>query len=223
MPRAGAILKDITIVGTDYHDETCTPCPAGFHSAAGASSCTACGLNHFSAKGAATCNTCPAGYTSLAKSSQCMPRPQCTEHDYIFVYSQCKNGLRNQTAVYLQPQVEPLALFFFLFFFWYQLEFNFILFKICTSATALPDTTEVSCAECPQGTYMDSTNSSCIACGTGEYYQTSKCVESSVGEVTIRKKYFFVDGSEDWPEGSFFLFFSFFLFSYFLYLYFIFF
>jgi hypothetical protein len=106
-PHVGVALKDVAIIGTDYHDDACTPCPAGFKSAANTSSCTACGIDHFSsAPDSEICTPCLASTTALHKATECVPRPPCTEADYIALYTECAaNNTRTQYYTYLQPQV----------------------------------------------------------------------------------------------------------------------
>lgn len=106
LSRVGAVLKDVTVIGTDYHDESCTPCPPGFMSGVGSSSCTACVAGEYSQADASECLACSADTGSLSKASQCVALPACTAADVVAVYSDCyANSTRSLSYEYLQPQV----------------------------------------------------------------------------------------------------------------------
>lgn len=105
LSRAGAVLKDLTVIGTDYHDDACTPCSPGFKSDINSSSCTPCAIDRYSQGDSATCSVCSANTTSLAKASQCVDRTPCTDDDLVPVYSECQNNTRTLSYAYLQPQV----------------------------------------------------------------------------------------------------------------------
>ena len=95
--RAGAVTK--------YYGESvsCTSCPAGKYSGAGATSCTNCPAGKYSGAGAGSCTNCPAGKTSAAGASSCTT---CSNSANVASWSSgctiasCKSGyiLTNNTC-----------------------------------------------------------------------------------------------------------------------------
>lgn len=86
---------------------SCSQCPAGTFSNAGAQKCEVCRPNTFSQKGSNRCEICPdSNKYSQAKASECKLRPKCETTDFYQNFNQNECKTTNLTRIRWQ-QIQP--------------------------------------------------------------------------------------------------------------------
>ena len=144
--------------GTYLSGNTCTACPAGKYSAAGASSCSTCSAGTYSAAGSSTCSSCAAGQYSSAGASSCS---NCSAGTYSAAgsstCSSCPAGKYSSagasscltcTAGYRCPGGSN---------------------RIRCTAGTYAAAGSSSCTSCSAGYYSSAEASSCSACPAGQF------------------------------------------------------
>eukprot|EP01061_Rhynchopus_euleeides_P006711 TRINITY_DN15783_c0_g1_i1.p1 TRINITY_DN15783_c0_g1~~TRINITY_DN15783_c0_g1_i1.p1 ORF type:complete len:1332 (+),score=429.29 TRINITY_DN15783_c0_g1_i1:325-3996(+) len=89
------LIKQLTIEGTKYAADSCTPCPAGTRSSQYGDSCVPCPANTFASAGSSECEPCPEGRTSSVGSGSCIKLDPCTVERYLPIISPCRQGRRS--------------------------------------------------------------------------------------------------------------------------------
>lgn len=166
-------IKEIQIRGTEYADYKCLPCSRG-KSTKGADECLHCEIGSYLEDN--KCKKCPYGTTSLPGSADildCYTLKNCTDLDYHYSFSECKN--EKKTKIY---------------------EWNYPL--MCNNeGISLPDMYDIDCGRCPLGEFYNETG--CEYCNTGSFIVDSTpgkvCLECPAGKYSPKMLAF-----TDWPE-----------------------
>ncbi|KAL3666927.1 hypothetical protein V7S43_007874 [Phytophthora oleae] len=185
-----AYLKVIELVGTAWSDLHCHTC-GGDMTNSGGSLCAFCGPNEYAAAKSNseldfTCYACPKN-TYAPKGSigifSCVEQRQCSMDDVEETYTACKNGARDVTYSWSEPQTCDTTL---------------------KKSIKLPAPQKgVECASCARG-YAVTESGDCEACGTGEALGASgKCEQCPAGTVVVNALEYGVgtpDAWNSWPQ-----------------------
>lgn len=185
-----AYLKVIELVGTAWSDLHCHTC-GGDMTNSGGSLCAFCGPNEYAAAKSNseldfTCYACPKNTYAPKGSigiSSCVEQRACSMDDVEETYTVCKNGARDVTYSWSEPQTCDTKL---------------------KSSIKLPAPQKgVECASCARG-YAVAESGDCEACGTGEALGASgKCEQCPAGTVVVNALEYGVgtpDAWNSWPQ-----------------------
>ncbi|GMF16722.1 unnamed protein product [Phytophthora lilii] len=185
-----AYLKVIELVGTAYSDLHCHTC-GGDMTNTGGSLCAFCGPNKYAAAKSDseldfTCYACPPNTYAPKGSigiSSCVEQRACSMDDVDETYTACKNGARDVSYSWSQPQTCDATL---------------------EDSIELPAPEKgVECASCARG-YELSDGGDCEACGTGQALSASgTCAECPAGTVVVNALEYGVgtpDAWSSWPQ-----------------------
>uniref|UniRef100_H3GKJ8 MRH domain-containing protein n=1 Tax=Phytophthora ramorum TaxID=164328 RepID=H3GKJ8_PHYRM len=180
-----AYLKVIELVGTAWADLHCHTC-GGDMTNSGGSLCAFCGPNEYAAAKSDseldfTCYSCPPNTYAPKGSigiSSCVEQRACTMDDVDETYTACKNGARDVTYSWSQPQ---------------------------TCDTTLKDSIElaapqkgVECASCARG-YQLTEDDGCAACPVGQALAASgTCEQCPAGTVVVSALEYGVGTPDAW-------------------------
>uniref|UniRef100_A0AAV1UA44 Tyrosine-protein kinase ephrin type A/B receptor-like domain-containing protein n=1 Tax=Peronospora matthiolae TaxID=2874970 RepID=A0AAV1UA44_9STRA len=185
-----AYLKVIELVGTAWSDLHCHSC-GGDTTNGGGSLCAFCGPNEYAAAKSnseldVTSNTCPPNTYAPKGSigiSSCVEQRPCSTDDVNETYTTCKDGVRNVTYAWMEPQTCNLTL---------------------QESNELPLPSEgVQCASCARG-YKPAGGDQCIACAAGHaMISPGKCENCPLGTVVVNALEYGVgtpDAWNSWPD-----------------------
>ncbi|UIZ29362.1 hypothetical protein KXD40_003270 [Peronospora effusa] len=182
-----AYIKVIELVGTAWSDLHCHTC-GGDMTNRGGSLCAFCGPNEYAdAKSDSeldfTCYPCP--HNSYAPKgsigiSSCVEQRACAMEDVDEMHTACKNGARDVTYSWSQPQTCDSTL--------------------KQSIKLPPPQKDIECASCARG-YILSDGDECEACAIGQVVTPfGRCEECPAGTVVVNALEFGVGTPDVWSS-----------------------
>ncbi len=172
-----AMIEELEINGLEWADSSCTQCSPGSFSRAGARNCTVCPFNTATEHAGTPnrCEPCPADMYALVGSSECLPRPLCTQEDFEVLYSGCSdNWTQNEVPQWITPH-------------------------ICAGGVTLPVAQQnLGCFACSPGFHRVRGSGECVGCPNGHKLDGEQCVPCAAG--TSAHKVFEVERWDAWPD-----------------------
>jgi len=175
-------IETMFIYGDRYAPVYCPICGEGLIAPKAATEmCTRCTGNTIADNSRTSCVACSDDkYTVDCKT--CIEKAECTEDNYIALYTPCKDGKRSLRYV----KVEPAS--------------------VCQGGYVPPaDKDDLECEPCPKG-MSRAAGDECVGCPTGYYYEDASdtCLEATNGTIARNTVTFFesgVSGETQLPDG----------------------
>eukprot|EP00164_Ancoracysta_twista_P007358 GFYU01010427.1.p1 GENE.GFYU01010427.1~~GFYU01010427.1.p1 ORF type:complete len:1729 (-),score=404.88 GFYU01010427.1:215-5401(-) len=177
-----AVIRDIVVVGTSFHELQCEACPPGTFSSQGSGECTPCPSNQFSLAHAQTCQDCSPKHYSLGGAAQCIERKPCTDDDW-YVADVCDASQGKRVYQWSEPRICCPK-------------------DVCPEGVALPTDEDIDCGtlKCGDGQRRSPTTFKCEYCPAGHFGDGNECKPAVPGMIAVRERAHrsFEAG---WPEG----------------------
>eukprot|EP01125_Pyxidicula_operculata_P010801 TRINITY_DN355_c0_g1_i1.p1 TRINITY_DN355_c0_g1~~TRINITY_DN355_c0_g1_i1.p1 ORF type:complete len:1776 (+),score=386.00 TRINITY_DN355_c0_g1_i1:7643-12970(+) len=159
-------IRNIVTRGSILATAQCKQCPDGFVTDGDKGGCHECPPNTYAVGD--LCDPCENNkYRLLGQGSQCSPKIQCTDNQFLETFPNIQNNYCGKT------DTKPITSVY-------------VVYEPNVCANNPPSgKTYSNCIDCPSGLYYDSASSSCKACSEGKYLTRSGCVDVSTGYTAV--------------------------------------